>query len=80
MVGDRSHEPAGRSAERYVRPTERIFARAVRQSISIRQFRAFVVCVNIERAAAYLTARRISSHFGIHPKRAFLFASQIIFT
>jgi hypothetical protein len=57
-----------------------ILARGVPQSISIRQFRAFVVYVNIDRAAAYLTTLKVSSQFGIRPKRAFLFASRIIFT
>jgi hypothetical protein len=77
MVGDQSHGPAGCGIGLNL---SQIFARTARQSISIRQFRAFVVCVNIDRAAAYLTALKLSSQFGIHPKRAFLFASQIILT
>jgi hypothetical protein len=77
MVGNQSHEAAGCGIGLNLL---QILARAVRQSISIRQFRAFVVCVNIIRAAAYLTAPKTSSQFGIHPKSAFLFASRIIFT
>jgi hypothetical protein len=77
MVGNQSHAVAGYGIGLNL---SQILARIVRQSISIRQFRAFVVCVNIMRTAAYLTALKISSQFGIHPKSAFLFASRIILT
>jgi hypothetical protein len=77
MVGNQSHEVAGCGIGLKL---PQILARTVRQSISIRQFRAFVVCVNIIRTAAYLTVPKTSSQFGIHPKSAFLFASRIILT
>jgi hypothetical protein len=77
MVGNQSHEVAGCGIGVNL---SQILARTIRQSISIHQFRAFVVCVNIVRAAAYLTASKVSSQFGIHPKSAFLFASRIILT
>jgi uncharacterized membrane protein YjfL (UPF0719 family) len=77
MVGNQGHALAGCGIGLNL---PQILARAARQSISIRQFRAFVVCVNIIRAAAYLMAPKVSSQIGIHPKSAFLFASPIIFT